>query len=135
MDNSLLKFPRASVKIIFRCNNHILYYKTNKGINDIPGGHIEFGEGILEALRRELMEEIGFELLSDPILFYAWSYISQDKNAHRVYFVYLFDLLEMVNFKSLEEPDNIEFIWATRDDINKADIMKEQKEFFLKALK
>lgn len=134
MDQSSIKFPRASVKIVFRCGDSVLYYKKTNGINDIPGGHIEFGEDILEALKRELMEELGFSLISEPVLFHAWSYFSRDKSAHRVYFVYLLELPEKLQFKSLEEPDDIEFIWATKDDILEADIMAQQKEFLIKAL-
>jgi 8-oxo-dGTP pyrophosphatase MutT (NUDIX family) len=80
------------------------------------------------------MEELGFSLISEPILFHAWSYVARDKSAHRVYFVYLLELPDKIKFKSLEEPGGIEFIWATRDDILKADIMVQQKEFLVKAL-
>src|SRR4030042_186709 len=68
MDQSLPKFPEACVKIIFRCGDYVLYYRTRKGIKDIPGGHIHFGETIFEALKRELREEIGFELETEPPL-------------------------------------------------------------------
>ena len=134
MNQLLPKFARASVKIVFRCGDSVLYYKTKKGINDIPGGHIEFGENILEALKRELKEELGFDLQTEPILFHAWSYFSRDKSAHRVYFVYLMDLPEKTEFTSLEEPGDIEFIWAKKEDIALADIMSEQKEFLIKAI-
>ena len=46
------KFPKVSVKIVFRCGGHFLYYITKSGIRDIPGGHVNFGETILEALKR-----------------------------------------------------------------------------------
>jgi 8-oxo-dGTP diphosphatase len=135
MDQLLPKFPRVSVKAVFRCGNKVLYYKTKKGINDVPGGHIEFGEGILDALRRELKEEIGFSLSDDPILFHAWHYISRDGSNHRVYLMYLIDLPEKISFKSLEYPDGINYVWANKEEILDLNIMEQQKEFLIKAIK
>jgi len=134
MNQLPLKFPRVSVKAVFRCEGQVLYYKTKKGINDVPGGHIEFGESILDALKRELKEEIGFDLSSEATLFHAWHYISRDGLAHRVYLVYLIDLSEKVSFKSLEYPESINYIWANKKEIIDADIMEQQKEFLIKAI-
>lgn len=134
MDQSLQKFPRACVKIIFRCGDYILYYRTRKGIKDIPGGHIHFRETIFDALKRELYEEIGFKLESEPQLIDAWTYLSRDGLNHRVYVVYLLDIPERTQFKSKEYPEGIEFIWLHKDEISDADIMPQQKELFLKAV-
>lgn len=130
----LQKFPKVSVKAVFRCGDYVLYYKTDNGIKDIPGGHIEFGETIFEALKRELNEEIEFELTFEPDLIHAWTYLSRDGSAHRVYIVYLIDLPEKTEFKSREYSDAIEFIWVHRDDINDQDIMSQQKELLVRAI-
>ena len=53
-------YPEATVgAIIFNKKNEILLVKSNKW-NDsyvIPGGHIEYGEDMEHALKREIMEE------------------------------------------------------------------------------
>ena len=72
------QYPRLSVKAIFRFKDKVLYYKTTNGIRDVPGGHIEFGESVLDALKRELNEEIGFDLNFEPEFIYNWSYIKKD---------------------------------------------------------
>ena len=43
-------------------------YGPYKGKYDFPGGGIEFGESIEEALRREFMEEVGFGFTSMKLL-------------------------------------------------------------------
>ena len=134
MDQLLPKFPRVSVKAVFRCGEQVLYYKTKKGINDVPGGHVEFGESILDALKRELKEEIDFNLSDEPILFHTWHYISRDGSAHRIYLMYLIDLPEKISFKSLEYPDGINYIWVNKEEIIASDIMEQQKEFLIKAI-
>ena len=73
---------KVTVKAIFRSGNYVLYYKTSKGIRDLPGGHINFGETTIEALKRELKEEIDFDLNFNPPLLNVWTYISSDQLTH-----------------------------------------------------
>ena len=125
------QYPRLSVKAIFRFNNKVLYYKTTKDVRDVPGGHVEFGESILGALKRELNEEIGFNLNFDPELIYNWSYIKKEKSIHRVYFVYLINLSEQLKFKSKEYPNEIEFIWLNKDKIKKQNFLPDFEKSLL----
>ncbi len=125
------QYPKLSVKAIFRFNNKVLYYKTTKEVRDVPGGHIEFGESVLDALKRELNEEIGFNLNFEPELIYNWSYIKKEKSIHRVYFVYLINLSEQLEFKSKEYPNEIEFIWLDKDKIKKQNFLPDFEKSLL----
>lgn len=87
------KYPNVAVKILFRYKDRVLMLKHKNGARDFPGGRIEWGESILEALKRELKEELNLVLEKDPELFDAWNYISKNKKRHSVfiYYIYLSD--------------------------------------------
>ncbi len=125
------KNPEVSVKIVFKCGSKVLYQKSNH-LRDIPGGHIEFGETILEALKRELKEELGYELKIEPNLLYAWSYVSRSKNTHGVYVVYIINLKKEIKFSSLEDPF-LEFIWLDKSEIKIQNFLPEMEKFLLMA--
>lgn len=123
--------PEVSVKIVFKCGNRVLYQKSGN-IRDIPGGHIEFGETILDALKRELKEELGYELKTEPELLHVWSYVSKSKNSHGVYLVYVLDLKKEIKFSSLED-SSLEFIWLDRSEIKIQNFLPEMEKFLLMA--
>lgn len=127
------KIPRVSVKIVFRNRKSVLYHKTKDGIRDIPGGHIEFGETILEALKRELKEEFGFNLTKEPKLLYVWTYFSRDKSAHRVYIVYILDIPKKLKFKH-KERDDLEFVWLKKNEIKAQKFLPGIERLLLKAV-
>lgn len=106
-----------NAKIIFRCHDHILYIRLpNHGYN-VPGGHLETGEAPLEALRRELKEELDFELTEDPQLVGVWADTKPGKPA-RLLIGYVLDLPEQRQF-TYQEPDEPggECVWIHKNDI------------------
>jgi ADP-ribose pyrophosphatase YjhB (NUDIX family) len=58
-----MKTPVTAVIGISLSNGNILAVENLRGW-DVPGGHIEDGESLEDALQRELMEECGAQLLS-----------------------------------------------------------------------
>ena len=44
------------------------------GEHIVPGGRLDGGEGLLEALRRELLEETGWSIRNDPVLIGMFHY-------------------------------------------------------------
>jgi nucleoside triphosphatase len=59
------KFPEPAVgALIFSPEDKIFLMKSHKWRNKyvLPGGHIELGERIEEALKREIKEETGFSI-------------------------------------------------------------------------
>src|SRR3990167_2065115 len=53
----------AARAIVFDKDNNIaLLHATNKSYHKLPGGGVEKGEDIIQALKREVLEEIGCEI-------------------------------------------------------------------------
>ena len=62
-DPAVYEERKAARAIIFDKNNNVaLLYAVNKSYHKLPGGGVEEGEDIIEALRSEVMEEIGCEI-------------------------------------------------------------------------
>lgn len=125
---------KVSVKMVFYYKDEALYYITDKGVRDLPGGHIEFGETILQALSRELEEELGFKLTEMPRLIHAWEYFSKNKSTHAVYIGFTLELSEKLDFRSLEFGNKIKFVWLPKGEIKKQKFLPEMERVLLLAL-
>jgi ADP-ribose pyrophosphatase YjhB (NUDIX family) len=72
LDDSLK--PVTAVFAIVRSQGKILAVSPPRGW-DIPGGHVEDGESVLEALTREVFEEAGFRITSaQPFVYLRTNY-------------------------------------------------------------
>lgn len=76
------KFGVAAKAIIHKDGKYLILRRSDKeetdpeGV-DIPGGRIKFGEDILDGLKREVMEESGFEIeVLKPLR--VWNFIKED---------------------------------------------------------
>jgi 8-oxo-dGTP diphosphatase len=64
------------------------------GVYELPGGHIDYGEDIVEGLKREIMEEFGMTVsVGDP--FAAFTYRNDVKGSHSV---------EVISFAEFTDP-------------------------------
>lgn len=94
-------------------NNKILLIKKNGGPYhgklDLPGGTIEFGERPEEALKRELLEEVGIEIIDYKLfdaesVFFDWDF--KEKNIELM--VHHTGIYYLVNNYKNEIKDSIE---------------------------
>lgn len=76
---------------------------------DIPGGRIEPDEYLLEALRREVQEEIGHDVQSAPMLIKAQDIFVTAKDLHVVRLTYM--LVEDVEDIILSD-EHEEYVWV-----------------------
>ena len=118
-----MKYPEPTVSaIIFNPDNKILLCKSHKWNNKyvIPGGHIELGEKMEEALKREILEETGLEIYDIKLISLKESVFSETfhKGKHFIFIDYicktdsyevtLNDEAEEYEWVDLQEIDNYE---------------------------
>jgi len=108
------KFPNVTQKIILRYKKRILIMRYTNNTHDFPGGRIEWGENFFDSLKRELKEELNFDLKEYPRLFHVWNYFSEARKRHSVMVYYIYDLPKYYNF--IPEP-NIELLWLTEKEM------------------
>jgi len=100
---------------------------------DIPGGTIEFGEKIEDALIREVTEETGLNIATSKILF-CFGYISETiPDRHQFTLVYECDFLSGEVKLDLQEHD--EYRWVTlaeMKDLPKIAFLEELLKFLTK---
>lgn len=110
-------------------NSHVLVcdeIRFSRKFTKFPGGGLEFGEGIIDGLRREWMEETGLSV-SNPRLFYINDFLQisvfkQDDQIISIY--YLIDCFEINRLKvkmnafefETESEGDIIFRWVELSD-------------------
>ena len=91
--------------------------EPNKGLWSFPGGHIELGETLFEAAKREAREETGIEV--EPLeLFQTHDWIARD-DADQVCFHYLVNLVRARRLSGKARPgdDALRTRWVTEAEI------------------
>jgi ADP-ribose pyrophosphatase YjhB (NUDIX family) len=122
-------------------DNKILVCENKKGGHYfLPGGHIEFGESVKNALIREIMEELGVEgEVGNMAGVFENKYQLGDSLHHEINIIFSASL-STNNVKSLE--DHIAFHWIRFEDIHGINLLpsklpeiisewlKDKKTFF-----
>lgn len=83
---------------------------------ELPGGHIDWGEDIVDGLKREIMEELGMRIkVGDP--FAAFTYLNEVKGSHSVEVVYFATFEDPIENIKINPEDHSEFTWVSQDEI------------------
>lgn len=88
------------------------------GVYELPGGHIEFGEDMVEGLKREILEEFGMHIeVGDP--FFVFTYENKTKQSHSIEVIYFATFTEPIENVQLDPIDHSEYGWFAEDDLDK----------------
>jgi len=86
------------------------------GLYELPGGHIDFGEDIVDGLRREITEELGMTAqIGDP--FAVFTYENMVKGSHSVEVIYFARFVEPIEQITIQPEDHSRYDWFTKDEI------------------
>jgi 8-oxo-dGTP diphosphatase len=89
------------------------------GVNELPGGHIDFGENPVDGLKREIDEEFGIQIdVGDP--FYVFTYINEIKGSHSMEVIYFARFISELGRIALNPEDHSEFGWFAENELDDA---------------
>lgn len=88
--------------------------KFYPGVYELPGGHIDFGEDIIEGLKREIKEELGKEIEVGEV-FDAFTYLNQVKGAHAIEVVFFAQFTGGIDNVRLAPDDHSDAQWFSED--------------------
>ena len=112
-------YPEPTVgALIFNDDDQLLIVQTHKwhGNYTIPGGHVELGEKLQEALSREIREETGLILSRANFLCYQ-EFVYDDCFWEERHFIF-FDFICRVKPGEVELNDEAEnYVWVDLDSI------------------
>jgi 8-oxo-dGTP pyrophosphatase MutT (NUDIX family) len=83
---------------------------------EASGGHIDFGEDIIEGLKREVMEEHGMRIsVGDP--FSVFTYINEVKKSHSIQVDYFAEFIDPIENIEIHPEDHSEYKWVAETEI------------------
>lgn len=105
--------------------------QTKKFLPDVfelPGGHIDFGEDLIEGLKREIKEEFDMEVRVGDC-FYAFTYLNEVKGSHSVEVIFFAEFVSPENEIKLNPEDHSEYRWLNQKEYLNLDIDKQDPEY------
>ena len=88
------------------------------GVYELPGGHVDYGEDIVEGLKREIIEEFGMAIkVGDP--FAAFTYTNNIKGSHSIEVVYFANFIDPVENIHINPEDHSGYEWIAENNLER----------------
>lgn len=111
-------------RVVIRYRGKILLCRMkSKGHYFLPGGHIEFGEDICEALKREIKEELNASVWALRFIGVGENVYRDGKKLHHEVNIVFSGKLDHIVHKAME--DHIEFFWIDKEQLLKLQALPE----------
>lgn len=118
---------------ILKDNDYLLIIKRSEnddfypGAWEFPGGHLEDGELLKEGLKRELLEEIGFDLDMNPIITHYFDEL-ETKNHELIHYIEI-DFIINVDKDEVDVKlgnEHIDYKWVKKESELLDEYIKEK---------
>lgn len=104
-------------------------------IYELPGGRIDFGEDIVDGLKREINEEFGMAIsVGSP--FAVFTYKNEVKGSHSIEVIYFTKFTDPIENVKLNPEDHSEFGWYAENELDQiTDENKGDDDIEIKAMR
>lgn len=109
-------------------------HEPRRGEWSIPGGTVEVGERLVDAVRRELREETGLDVIVGPILEIFDRVHRDDAGRVRYHFVIVDYLCEAPSGEPVAGTDAADVAWASEADLDAFGVNQHAADVIRKAL-
>jgi nucleoside triphosphatase len=112
------RFPEPTVgALVFNLDGKIFLMKSHKmkGRFTVPGGHIELGERIEDALKREIKEETGLNIFEIKFIC-VQEFIFDNAFWKKKHFIFLDYICKTDSSKVELNSESQEYIWSTLEE-------------------
>lgn len=88
------------------------------GVYELPGGHIDYGEDIVEGLKREIKEELNMDIrVGDP--YAAFTYTNAIKGSHSIEVIYFAQFTDPIENVPINPEDHSAYEWIAENEIER----------------
>ena len=131
------KYPEPTVgALIFNKEGKLLLMKSPKWFDKfvIPGGHVELGEKIEDAVKREVKEEVGLDVFDTEFIHVVQFIFDKDfhEKRHFIGFQYACKT-DSTKIKTNSEVSS--YVWVSLDESLKLPLVHYVKETIMKYMK
>ena len=115
-------------RLLYIQENHILLAKaTNESHTFLPGGHVEFNEGAIKAIIREIDEELGDKALVEEFICAIEHSYLEDGAVHNEIALVFSGSMKNSRFPQnpVSREEQLEFFWHPIDRLNEANLLPE----------